>query len=243
MIADVGLLTILVLGLVLVVGAVTQSVAGFGLAVVGAPFIVLLAPPLIPGALLVTSVLMPVVELVRRPGEVQRPVLGWALAGRLLTMPLGVWLVAASPTTVIEIVVGGMVLVAVLGSLTRLQVRAEPRTALVAGLLTGISGTAASIGGPFLGLVLQHERPAAVRSTLAGFFVVGSLTSLLGLAVAGQLHVEQVLVGLLWVPFVLVGLVLSVPLRRRIDAGRMRQAVLCMAAVAGVLVLARGLLG
>lgn len=238
---DVSWGVVVLLGGVLVVGALTQSVAGFGIAVVGAPFVAIIAPDLMPGAMLVASIPLPLIEVAGGWREIDVPVLGWALTGRLLTTPLGVLLVAWLSATSISVLVGVMVLIAVAASLWAIEVKAGPRPALIAGLLTGISGTAASIGGPFMGVVMQRESPARLRSTLALFFVVGATSALAALGIGGQLHREQVLTGLVWAPFVLLGLALSVPVRRRVRADQMRPIVLALAAVAGVTVIVRAL--
>lgn len=230
------------LGLTLCVGAFVQSVVGFGLAVVGAPFIVVFAPELMPAALLVASLTLPSWELLSGPKDIAWRPWRYAVVGRLLMMPAGVWLVAHASASLIAVVVGVMVLIAVAASIWAIQIRPEPGPALLAGLLTGISGTAASIGGPFLALVLQKERPARIRSTLALFFVVGALSSVLALAAAGQVTWQQVLVGLGWFPFIAVGHLVAVSRRDHLDAERMRHAVLAVATVAGIAVIVRSVL-
>lgn len=232
---------VVVLGLVLVLGAITQSVAGFGLAVVGAPFVVILAPEHMPAAMLVASIPLPLVEVLRGWRHVDVRVLSWALAGRLATTPVGVAIVVWLSPTAIGVVVGVMVLVAVAASLWAFEVKPGRVPALVAGVITGVSGTAASIGGPFLGLVLQRESPARLRATLASFFVVGATSALTALAIGGQLGREDVVVGLAWWPFVAVGMLLSVPLRRRLRPDQVRPVVLSLATVAGVTVIVRAL--
>lgn len=239
---EIGWPVVLALGLVVTIGTMTQAVVGFGLAVVTAPFVVIFAPDLMPAALLVTSLALPVIQLARGERDIDWPNLRWAVAGRVLLMPAGVALVALTSPTVIAVIVGVMVLVAVAGSLSSIDVRPRPTTAFGAGLITGISGTAASIGGPFFGLVLQHERPSRIRGTLAVFFVVGATTSLAGLAVVGEVNRDQVVVGLAWIPFLVLGLAVSGPVRRRVAPERMRRYVLTLAVVAGVTVIARALL-
>ena len=75
-------------------------------------------------------------------------------------------------------------------------------------MLTGISGTSAAVGGPFVAMTLQHDEPARIRATLAAFFTVGSAASLAGLAFAGELTREQLWWGAVFVPFLVVGYVL-----------------------------------
>lgn len=108
--------TVLALGLAVLAGSVVQSSVGFGLAVVAAPFVIVLAPDLMPGALILAVVAL---------------------------------------------------------SLRTIDLRATRGSAVVAGGVSGVTGTAAAIGGPFMAMVLQHEAPTRLRSTLAVFFTAG----------------------------------------------------------------------
>ena len=230
------------LGLAVLAGGFVQSTIGFGLAVVAAPFVVLVAPELMPAALLLPALALPMLQLTRGDRDIAWRPLGWALGARTLFTPVGVAVVAWFSARAIAALVGGLILVTVALSVRTLDLRPTPRNAAIAGAVSGVSGTAAAIGGPFLALVLQHERPQRVRSTLAVFFVAGSLLGLGGLLLGGELTGEQVVAGLVWVPFGLLGFAASAPVRARIDPGRFRRMVLAFCVVASVTVIARAAL-
>lgn len=233
--------TVLLLGLSLLLGALVQSAVGFGMAVVAAPFVIVAAPDLMPGALLMTSFMLPVMQLATAERDIAWGTLGWALAARLLLTPLGVVAVALLSPSAIAVGVGLLILLVVTLSVRTIEVRPTTPNAVVAGGISGVTGTAASIGGPFLAMVLQHERPARVRSTLAVFFVAGAVMGLGGLWLAGELTREQGTAGLVWLPFIAVGYAIAGPLRRHLDAGRLRTAVLVFCAVAAVSVIGRAI--
>ncbi|KGN32621.1 hypothetical protein N802_17620 [Knoellia sinensis KCTC 19936] len=230
---------VLWLGVTLGVGAFVQSSIGFGLAVVAAPFIVVFAPELVPGALLVTSFTLPIVQLALAPIDIAWRSLSWALLGRLLLTPVGVAVVALLSVRSISIIVAVLILLTVATSLTTIRIRNTPITAAAAGGIAGVTGTATSIGGPFLALVLQHEKPDRVRATLAAFFLVGAVLSSAALAIAGEFSRVQLLAGLMWVPFLLLGYAAASPLRARLDTARLRRAVLAFCVLAGVSILVR----
>jgi uncharacterized membrane protein YfcA len=232
---------VLPLGLALFAGAFVQSSIGFGMALVAAPFVVVLAPELMPGALLVTSFSLPVVQLAHAPADIAWRPLGIALGGRALLTPVGVAVVALMSVQAISVLVGLLVLLSVAASVWAIEMRATDRNAAVAGALAGISGTAASIGGPFLALVLQHERPTRLRATLAAFFLAGTAFAVVGLALAGEFTGDQLRAGLSWIPFVALGYAAAGPLRERLDRGRLRLAVLWFCTIAGTSVIARAL--
>lgn len=232
---------VLGLGATLCAGAFVQSSIGFGMSIVAAPFVVVFAPELMPGALLVTSFSLPIVQLTHAPVDIAWRSLSWALLGRLLLTPVGVAVVALLSVRAISVVVAVLILLTVATSLTTIRIRNTPVNAGGAGALAGVSGTATSIGGPFLALVLQHEKPERLRATLAAFFLVGSVVSAAGLAVAGEFTRQQLLSGLAWVPFVLLGYAVAAPLRSRLSHERLRHAVLAFSALAGVSIIVRAL--
>lgn len=234
--------TTLLLGVVVLVGSFVQASLGFGIAVVAAPFVVLLEPELMPASLLVLGLVLPLLQLLSGPRDVDRRLLGWALGGRLALTPVGAWLVHVLPTRGIAVAVGLLVLVSTVLSIRTVETTARPSTALGAGAITGVSGTAASIGGPFLAIVLQHEDPVRIRSTLSAFFVVGSSASLLSLAVSGQVTREQMTTSAVWVPFVVAGMLLARPVQDRLPRTAMRHGVLALCAVSSVVVTGRALL-
>ncbi|WP_404348075.1 sulfite exporter TauE/SafE family protein [Phycicoccus jejuensis] len=235
-------LVLVALGLSVLAGALVQSVVGFGMSVVAAPLVVLLAPDLMPVALLLPSITLPVLQLSHGVRDLARGPLALALVARAVLTPAGVAVAAWFSPRAIAALVGALILVTVALSVRAVDLRPTRANTLVAGAVSGVSGTAAAIGGPFLALVLQHERPERVRSTLAAFFLVGSGMAVAGLALGGEVHRDQVLAGLALIPFALVGYALAVPVRRRVDPERFRRLVLGFCVVAGLVVIARAVL-
>ncbi len=240
---DPSLGLVLLLGTAVLVGAVVQGSVGFGIVVVAAPLVIWLAPELMPGSMLVCGFVMPVLQLSTRWRDVDWTSLRAALAGRLLLTPVGVWVVAVSSPRLIALLVGVLVLVVALASAYAPAFEPRPRNLFLAGMLTGISGTSAAVGGPFVAMTLQHDEPARIRATLAAFFTVGSAASLTGLAVAGELTGEQLWWGAVFVPFLVAGYVVSGPVVRRLDAGRLRTAMLWFCIVAALSIILRAALG
>jgi uncharacterized membrane protein YfcA len=239
---DPSLGLVLLLGAAVLVGALVQGSVGFGIVVVAAPFVVWAAPELMPGSMLVCGFVMPLLQLWTRWQDIDWVSLRAALTGRLLLTPVGVWVVAVSSTRLIALLVGVLVLAVALATAYAPAFEPRPRNLFLAGTVTGVSGTAAAVGGPFVAMTLQHDEPARIRATLAAFFAVGSFVSLVGLSVAGELTREQLWWGAVLVPFLAVGYLLSGPVVRRLDAGLLRTAMLWFCVVASVSVIVRAAL-
>lgn len=223
-------------------GALVQSSVGLGVGLVATPIVTMLYPSLMPGAILVLALALPLATLAQEVGHADLRGIGWAFGGRLAGTPIGAWLVATIPIRALSIMIGFVVLAALAATTWSREVPRNRRTMAVAGLISGTTGTASSIGGPPIALLYQRESGPRVRATLAVFFIVGALLSLGGLALAGQLPARQVVAGLSLLPFVLAGFLASGPVRRYLDAGRLRVALLIVVGASAVGLIARNLI-
>lgn len=228
-------------GLAALIGAIVQSSVGLGVGLVATPVVTMLFPSLMPGAILVMALLLPVATLAQEFGHADLRGIGWAFAGRVAGTPAGVWLVAAVPDRALSVVIGFFVLAALAATSWTREVPRNRRTLAAAGLVSGTTGTASGIGGPPIALLYQRESGPRVRATLAVYFIVGALLSLVTLAAAGQLPAVQVVAGLALMPFVLVGFAAAGPLRRYLDAGRLRAALLIVVGSSAVALIVRNL--
>jgi hypothetical protein len=98
------------------------------------------------------------------------------------------------------------------------------------------------MGGPPCPRLTPGPRGPRVRATLALYFFGGALLSLTVLGLAGHLPVRQVVAGLALLPFVLAGFLLAGPLRRYLDAGRLRLALLIVVGTSAMVLIVRNLI-
>lgn len=233
---------ILVAGLVLALGALVQGAVGYGMALVAAPLLVLVDPTLVPVPLILLTSVHAALAVVRDWRYADWAGIGWAMLGRLPGTGLGVLAVVALSQRVFGALVGLCVLACVVLSCLRWCPRPRPGSLVLAGLASGAGGTAASIGGPPIALLYQGAEGPRVRGTIGGYFVLGSVTSIAALALAGQVTGDSLAKTALFVPFLLVGFAFSGPARRVLDNGWTRRAVLAVAATSAVLLIGRVLI-
>lgn len=236
-------MTLVAAGLVVLVGALVQGSVGFGMAVVAAPLLALLDPALVPVPLLVLGLGYALLALRREPADVDWSGAAWALLGRVPGIAVGVAAVVALSARSFTVLVAVIVLVAAALSVTRWRPRPTPVALLVAGMVSGVGGTAASISGPPVALLYQGATGATVRATMAAYFSVGSVLSLTGLAVAGEVTWDGLVTGGLLVPFMAAGFVASGPARHVLDRGWTRPAIVTLTVAGALLLLVRAAFG
>ncbi|WP_394617528.1 sulfite exporter TauE/SafE family protein [Lentzea sp. JNUCC 0626] len=229
-------------GVIVAFGGVLQGLIGFGLALVAVPLLALLDPALVPVPVLVIACAHALLSLVREFGHVDWRGVGWAMLGRLPGTVVGIWIVDSLDTKSFGIVVGAAVLVCVLLSVTSWRPQPTPPSLMTAGMASGSFGTATSIGGPMIALVYQNQEGPQVRATLAAFFTLGSIVSMTGLSIAGNVTLHQLWSGVLLIPFLIAGFLLSGPLRKRFDAKGVRTPMLVVSGVSAVVLIVRSAL-
>lgn len=220
-------------------GAITQTTVGLGLGLVSAPVLTFVAPELVPGVIIMMGMTLPFLTLVREHHEIDWHGIAWATPWRLLGTVGGVWIITQVTAQRLELIVGVVVLVAVFLTVRAFAVPINRGTLAGAGLISGVTGTATSIGGPPLALLYQHRPPHQVRSTLAVFFITGSAVSLTGLGLAGELTMQELKVAGLLLPVLGLGVLTGTRLRSHLPLHIMRPALLAVSATSAVVLIVK----
>ncbi len=222
-----------------VAGFTLQGAVGFGMGLLGSPILILIDPRLVPGPVLASTMVFTLMMAVRERRGIDLGGLRWALVGRIAgTFPAAAAL-AVLPENQLGRMFGLMVVLAVAISVSGVHIRPRPLTLLVGGVLSGLLGTVAAIGGPPIALLYQHASGTRFRGTLSSFFLVGTIISIAALVPAGRFGGQELRLTLFLLPGVLFGFLVSRRLARRLDRGYTRPAVLTVAAVAGLIVVVR----
>lgn len=241
MILGIDLWVAAILAATLLVGAAVQGLVGLGLGLIAAPVTTLLAPELMPTLLLWLAFFLPMVTLARDHHQIDWSGLGWSLTARIPGTVVGVLLVARFTPREMGVAVGIMVLGSVLLTARAVRLPINRATLVTAGVVSGVTGTATSIGGPPLALLYQHREPAQIRSTLAVFFLVGAAISLAGLGIGGQLEPGTFVLALVMVPLLVVGFAVSRGARMFLAPSHVRVGVLWVCGLSAAVVLVRSL--
>ena len=234
-----GVMALLVF--VVVLGSTMQGLVGLGLNLVSAPVVTMVAPSLMPELLLALAVLLPFFTLARSHEGIDWRGLAWVLPARVPGVALGVLVLAVFSDRAVAIAVALMVLVAVVLSLAPFEVPVRRSTLGLAGVLSGLTGTTTSIGGPPVALLYQHRRPEQIRSTLAVVFTVGAAMSLVGIWLSGDLDTSAWPVAVVLTPCLVVGAWAGARLQHVFPDRAVRYGVLAICAASALVLLIRSL--
>jgi uncharacterized membrane protein YfcA len=227
---------------VMAISALLQGAVGFGLGLIAIPFLIYLDLRFVPGPLLVAALTLHLLVLQRDWSGVDKSGLAMLLCGRVLgTIPAAL-LLASLPLDSMKILLAAVVLAGAVMGVLHSGGRPTPAVLFSAGTASGFMATAAGLGGPPVALVYQRESGLRLRGTLAAYFIVGTVLSLIALSWAGRFGAEEIRLSVLLVPGTVVGYFMSRPAAAYLDGGRTRAAVLTLSALAAVSVIVTVLL-
>lgn len=222
--------------------ALLQGAVGFGLGMLAIPVLIYLDIRFVPGPLLVAALTLHILVLRRDRSGVDKSGLTMLLSGRVLgTMPAAL-LLAWMPLDGMKILLASIVLAGAVMGMLHSGGHPTPAVLFTAGAASGFMATAAALGGPPVALVYQRESGLRLRGTLAAYFIVGTVFSLIALAWAGRFGTQEIGMSILLIPGTVIGYLMSRPAAAYLDSGRTRTAVLAVSALAAVSVIVTVLL-
>lgn len=235
--------------LVIFIGSCLQRISGMGVGLIAGPVLSVAIGP-VEGIMVVNALAL--INSVLTTMSVRRDI-DWrkyAMIASVLAFGAvpGALLVQAASAATLQILVGGLLLVALAVTtfgISRIPVTTGKAPALVAGVAGGFMNTVAGLAGPALTVYAQASRweQAAYRATLQPIFATAAILSIGTKLTLGAGTLSDTDPGI-WVGGLIgmvIGLSSGIYLAGKISKTMARKLALLLAAAGGVMVLLRGL--
>ena len=223
-------------------GAVVQGTIGVGFGVLSVPILSLINPVLAPVPQLLLAVPLALTMAWRERSHADPRGVTWLLAGRIPGALIGLWVLTLAAQRSIDIAIAISVIVAVVILGTGVTLRRTPPAEFGTGLIAGVMGMVAAMGGPPAALLFKDGEGPTVRASLALFFAGGLIVTVAFRALAGRITGDELVLTALLLPGLIAGYLASSRLRAWADAGSIRPAILTISLVAagGLMIRALG---
>ena len=241
--AGVSVFVLLVAFLSITLGSAVQRLSGQGFGLISAPMIALVAPEMLPSAVLLLGLVSGLGSFALDLKSVDRRELPWGFAGRALGAVLAAMIASSLPFERIAVLVALIVLLAVALSLKGFTVAIRKSTLFGAGLVAGLMGTLTAIGAPPMAMLYQNQPPRRARAMQSTFFFFGMVVSIAALGWQGLIRPQHLSFALCIVPAIGLGLILAQPLEARFSRQMVRPAALIFSSIAAIILLLKALIG
>ena len=219
-------------------GAFTQTTIGFGLAIVSAPLLFYLDPLYVPAPITLAALTNCIFTTLYYRSHLSLRGMATAMVARVPGSLVGVGLLKIMSVKMLALVIAAVIGLGMWINYRRYPLAFNQRNLAIAGFLSGVMGTATSIGGPPMAVLMQSQQANSIRGNLAAFFIFSCLVSLVVLAPAGYVGKSQLWLSVPLIPASLLGSWLGARFGSRVNDKVMRigSLVLCGVSVAGMLI-------
>lgn len=236
------MLEYVLLAIVVATAACLQGSIGFGMGLFATPLIALINPGLVPGLVVLLTLPITASVVVRERADVDVPSVAFGLIGRIPGTVLGAWLVTLLATETLALLIGVVVLLGVAISILGWVPQPNRIAVIAAGLISGITGTATSLGGPPMALIWQASKGPRLRGTMNAFFLIGATISAIALLSVGAIDGAIAELALLLFPAIVVGYFMSRLANKILETRLAKFAIHSVSALSAVTLVIIGLL-
>jgi len=226
--------------------AFVRGVAGFGLALILAPILLIILDP---KSVVVVNLLLGVISNILvilygfRNKYLNRIIL--MAASSLPGIAIGIWIITIIAPSFLKVIIGAITILFVVPltlGFARVFVR-ERLACGVSGFLSGILSSSTSLGGPPVVLLMYNQKwdKETIHSSLAVYFLFICVCSLISLAVVGLVDVQTVISAATLIPALLIGIGLGMVTFRRVNVRFFRMLTLGIVVVTGIMGILSGL--
>jgi len=236
--------TFLAINAILGGAAFIASLTGFGYALVGIPFLVLLFPPNIAVPMIMISWLPLSVLLTweARRGLSGKQIAYW-LAGGIIGLPLGIYGLARIDQVTMRELIGALTLLValVLWLKPRQAFKKEILPSVGAGIISGIMGGASGMSGPAVVLfgINQGWDKECFRANIIGYIAALNLLTLIIFRSYGMLDAPTAVLGASALPGIFLGYAGGIRAKDRLEQEQFRKLAFLLVALGGIWALVR----
>ncbi len=221
---------------VLFIGCAVQTALGFGMAIIAAPIIVIFRPEWVPAILTIIAFFVSGQNALSQRVHIQWQSILPPMISRIPGTFIGAWILTQVPAQGLQLMVAGMVFIAIFITAFAKPFAATRRNLSVAGFISGFTGSTTSIGGPPMALVMQHGKSHNTRANLSVYFTYGCVLSLASYQLLGIMTADIWLAGLSFIPVAIAGYIVGSFGRGWVDS-RFRPILLVICSISALVAL------
>lgn len=221
---------------ILILSSILQRVTGVSVGMIIVPFLALISYSLIPVPIVFASLTLTIMmafqgkEYIDFNGSIR------ILIGMFFGIILSVFILSKIEFEHLGLLFGSFILVSVLISLKIKGLKLKNSAIYFGGLIAGIMGTMAAVGGQILALIYQNHPLPVIKATLAFLYTMFSILMLIIFYFYNQFSYEQFISGLLLMPGFIIGFYIS-PVFTKYFNPKYSKAVVLFMATFGALML------
>lgn len=226
---------------ILIISSILQRVTGVSVGMIIVPFLALIDYSLIPVPIVFASLSLTLLMAYQGRANIDFQSSKRILIGMTAGIFLSVLILSKIDFEYLGLLFGSFILLSVLISLKIKGFVLKNGTIYIGGLLAGIMGTMAAVGGQILALIYQNHPLPVIKATLASLYSFFSIIMLLIFYFYDQFSIEQLISGLMMMPGFIIGFLISPMFTKHFNPKYTKSVVLSMATIGALLLIYQSL--
>jgi uncharacterized membrane protein YfcA len=206
---DWTLSTFLLANAILIVSSILQMATGVSVGLIIVPFLAMISYTLVPVPVIFGSLALTMMMAYQGREHIDKTNMSTISLGMIGGIFIGLYLLTRITFEYLGVVFGLLILLSIALSLKFTSFKLSPMINISGGLVAGVMGTMAAVGGQILALLFQNHALASIKATLALLYTLFSVVMLLTFFIAGAFSYDQLVSGFLLMPGFFLGFLIA----------------------------------
>jgi len=194
---------------ILIISSILQRVTGVSVGMVIVPFLALISYSLIPVPIVFASLTLTIMMATQGKEHIDFKGSIKIIIGMVAGILASVFILSHIEFEHLGLIFGVFIILSVLISLKVKSFKLKNSAIYFGGLVAGIMGTMAAVGGQILALIYQNHPLPVIKATLAFLYTIFSIVMLTIFYFYNQFNYSQFISGLLLMPGFIIGFFIS----------------------------------
>jgi uncharacterized membrane protein YfcA len=190
---------------IIIFASVLQMVTGVSVGMIIVPFLAMISFTLVPVPIIFASLALTILMAYKGKKHIDAKNVFQINLGMLFGILIAIVILKNIAIQYLGVVFGVFILIAVIISLTIKQVKLSKTLNYTGGIIAGLMGTIAAVGGQILALLFQNHTLESIKSTLAFLYTIFSITMLLIFYIFDDFSYSQMISGFYMMPGFIIG--------------------------------------
>ena len=233
--------TFLLANSILVVASILQMATGVSVGMIIVPFLAMISYTLVPVPIVFASLSLTIMMAYKGRAHIDMHNALSVSIGMLIGIFIAVYLLSKIHFEYLGLVFGVFILISVFISLNIKAFKLTKKMNYAGGIVAGVMGTMAAVGGQILALLFQNHPLESIKSTLAVLYTLFSITMLFIFYLFGNFSYEQMLSGFYLMPGFIIGFFSAPLFSRFFNPSYAKTTVLAMATLGSLMLIYQSL--
>ena len=226
----------------LIISSILQMATGVSVGMIIVPFLAMISYSLVPVPIVFASLTLTIMMVYKGRNHIDTHNVKEVGVGMLLGIFITVYLLSIIHFDYLGAVFGGFILLSVLISIKVKTFTLTKSMNYGGGVIAGVMGTMAAVGGQILALLFQNHPLESIKSTLAFLYTLFSITMLIIFYLFGDFSYNQMISGLYMMPGFLIGFFIAPLFSKYFNPKYSKIVVLSMATFGAVMLISKSVL-